>query len=370
MTTKTTFWNLLANYKISIPLIERDYTLGRESEASKRDLLLNRIYSHLTSNKSLHLDFVCGRAEGDTFTPIDGKQRLITLFLLHWYVSVKENIAINEKRMLDRFVCNMRTSSRNFCEALVHKEITLPDSNNIEGLAAAIRNKYWYKCAWNNHPNIQSMLVMIEAIHQQFGNTDNTSLWESLTQDDIITFELLDMAKKGYMQTDEPYLKAYTRGKQPTPFENFKTQFIQLIAQLHPHKKIEHPIKGEVTYATYFASKIEGEWTDLFWAFREDKTTIDDNFSDYFQYITRMLYLKDKKNSTATDFTNSFNQYEAVYGSKGNLLFLIDSLNGLYELAVNQRQTDEESLNHFFNSLAHKVGANVKEMEMNTDSAK
>ena len=135
MTTKTTFWNLLANYKISIPLIERDYTLGRESEASKRDLLLNRIYSHLTSNKSLHLDFVCGRAEGDTFTPIDGKQRLITLFLLHWYVSVKENIAINEKRMLDRFVCNMRTSSRNFCEALVHKEITLPDSNNIEGLA-------------------------------------------------------------------------------------------------------------------------------------------------------------------------------------------------------------------------------------------
>ena len=208
MTTKTTFWNLLANYKISIPLIERDYTLGRESEASKRDLLLNRIYSHLTSNKSLHLDFVCGRAEGDTFTPIDGKQRLITLFLLHWYVSVKENIAINEKRMLDRFVCNMRTSSRNFCEALVHKEITLPDSNNIEGLAAAIRNKYWYKCAWNNHPNIQSMLVMIEAIHQQFGNTDNTSLWESLTQDDIITFEPLDMAKKGSMQTNEPHLKA------------------------------------------------------------------------------------------------------------------------------------------------------------------
>ena len=70
------------------------------------------------------------------------------------------------------------------------------------------------------------------------------------------------------------------------------------------------------------------------------------------------------------DFTNSFNQYEAVYGNKANLLFLIDSLNGLYELAVNQRQTDEESLNHFFNSLAHKAGANVREMEMNTDSAK
>lgn len=370
MTTKATFWNLLTNYKISIPLIERDYALGRENEAYKRDLLLKKIYSHLTNNKSLHLDFVCGRAEGDTFTPIDGKQRLITLFLLHWYVSVKENINIDEKILLDRFVCNMRTNTRNFCEALVNKEITLPAPNNKEGLADTIRNKYWYKCAWNNHPNIQSMLVMIETIHQLFGNTERTSLWELLTQDEIITFELLEMAKKGYMQTDEPYLKAHTRGKQPTQFENFKTRFIQLIAQQHAHKKIEHPTKGEVTYATYMASKIEGEWTDLFWEFREDKTTIDDNFSDYFRYITRMLYLKDKKNSRAADFTNNFIQYEAVYGNKANLQFLIDSLNNLYELTVNQRRTDEESLNHFFNSLVHKVGANMTEMEMNTYSAK
>ena len=38
-TNNTTFWNLINSYKISIPIIQRDYAQGREEEFEKRENL-------------------------------------------------------------------------------------------------------------------------------------------------------------------------------------------------------------------------------------------------------------------------------------------------------------------------------------------
>ena len=74
---------------VEIPLIQRDYAQGRpdaqieEIRVSFLEVLLDAI----TGGEPVGLDFVYGKIDGATFHPLDGQQRLTTLFLLHWYVA-------------------------------------------------------------------------------------------------------------------------------------------------------------------------------------------------------------------------------------------------------------------------------------------
>ncbi len=79
--------------KIEIPMIQRDYAQGRKTPDVDRirKRFLSSIYSALTENKPLKLDFVYGDInENKVLTPLDGQQRLTTLFLLHWYIARHE----------------------------------------------------------------------------------------------------------------------------------------------------------------------------------------------------------------------------------------------------------------------------------------
>ena len=107
MENKMTFWELLKKYKIEIPKIQRGYAQGRTDEKTERlvNIFLNDIKNAILTNTSLNLDFIYGRIENNTLIPIDGQQRLTTLFLLHWYFAVKENKLGNEnnKEILKKF---------------------------------------------------------------------------------------------------------------------------------------------------------------------------------------------------------------------------------------------------------------------------
>ena len=355
MINRATFWQLITDYKINIPLVQSGYALGRKNEAERRNDFLNSIHKHLTQNNNLHLDFIYGRVEGDTFTPINGQQRLTTLFLLHWYLSVKENIHIEERMLLHRFEYDSRNSSREFCHALVNNEFDMPSQLQENDFATTIRNKYWYKNSWNDDPTIQSMLVMMDGIHQKFHLTKGVSLWDCLTQEDNISFDLYDLGKKGYMLTDQLYIKMNARGRQLTQFENFKPYFIKFLDKHYKDKKILHPKMGEVSFANYFSYKIEQEWADVFWLMRDDKNTIDYNFSAYLKHITQLLFDKNQQDANPQDFVNTFAQYIQVYSHKDNLMFLFNSLNNLHDLVINQGKVDKGSIEEFINSLNNKV---------------
>ena len=75
--------------KIVIPSIQRDYAQGRDSDTIKRvrDNFLDALYNAITV-KPIVLDFIFGDVvlenEINKFTPLDGQQRLTTLYLIHW----------------------------------------------------------------------------------------------------------------------------------------------------------------------------------------------------------------------------------------------------------------------------------------------
>lgn len=89
-TTKYTFWKLINEYRIEIPIIQRDYAQGRNVDKIPeiRKEFLESLYNAIVNeSNTLDFDFVYGsieEREGDkVLLPLDGQQRLTTLFLLH-----------------------------------------------------------------------------------------------------------------------------------------------------------------------------------------------------------------------------------------------------------------------------------------------
>lgn len=75
--------------EIEIPIIQRDYAQGRADDETTtlRDRFLDAIVDAVTTNQRMGLDFIWGDVRGGVLRPLDGQQRLTTLFLLHWYVA-------------------------------------------------------------------------------------------------------------------------------------------------------------------------------------------------------------------------------------------------------------------------------------------
>lgn len=89
-----TFGELIRENKIVIPKIQRDYVQGSNAQQEKRDEFLAVLLDHLVSDKEYHLDFIYGTGGTDQgeFLPLDGQQRLTTIFLIHWVLSQRSGI--------------------------------------------------------------------------------------------------------------------------------------------------------------------------------------------------------------------------------------------------------------------------------------
>lgn len=276
--SKYTFWNLLKEYSIEIPIIQRDYAQGRTSDNATiiREELLDAIYQALTEQEPLEFDFVYGTVEEDVLYPLDGQQRLTTFFLLHWYIAQKEQFMEEAAEVLAKFSYTTRTSSRDFCKMLTQldycPELGVPVSEFI-------KDENGYFRAWDTDPTISHMLTMLDAIHEKFYDTEG--LYENLTSEDcLLTFNYLPM--EHYALTDELYIKMNARGKALSLFENFKAKFIQHLKQ------------AELPYE-HFEERIDKEWTDLLWDYRDDDNTIDKQFMNLFCYFTEMQYLESEE---------------------------------------------------------------------------
>src|SRR5574344_98236 len=125
MQKNITFLDLIEQYSICIPKIQRDYAQGREDRKTTeiRESFLEEMIETLTAkeNSPLVLDFVYGSTDNkNVFTPLDGQQRLTTLFLLHWYLLPTDKTQLLKNEIgIPRFTYETRISSKDFCKQLV-----------------------------------------------------------------------------------------------------------------------------------------------------------------------------------------------------------------------------------------------------------
>lgn len=287
--------------KIEIPIIQRDYAQGREGKEELRINFLKFLLEAVNGTPK-ELDFVYGSVRDKILQPLDGQQRLTTLFLLHWFVAVKENKLDDElKNLLTKFTYETRTSSREFCIDLINKGIIYNPDQNISEL---IIDSSWFFLSWKRDQTIKSMLTMLDDIQQTFQY--ETKVWEKLNN---ISFHYIELQNFGL--SDDLYIKMNARGKPLTDFENFKAKFEQYINKESWEKNAEATER--------FSHQIDTLWTDLFWNYR-DKTenVFDEQLLSFFRTMAVINYTlkapKDDKFRKIIDLLRgsqkvSFNQY-------------------------------------------------------------
>jgi len=349
---KLTFKELIHKHKVEIPIIQRDYAQGREGKADIRTNFLNALLE-VIDDKKLELDFVYGSVKKSVLQPLDGQQRLTTLFLLHWFVALKENqLDVELKELLTKFTYETRTSSREFCIDLINKGIVYNAEKNISEL---IIDSSWFFLSWKRDPTIKSMLTMLDAILQTFQN--KTEVWDKLNN---ISFHYIELQNFGL--SDDLYIKMNARGKPLTNFENFKAKFEQYIKQ-NNWENNENPTET-------FSHQIDTVWTDLFWNYRNEENVFDEQILNFFRTFALINYtLKAKKDDKFREIIDllrssqnvSFNQFldlgcfdEDYFKTLKVVLNKISDKNGLKTFLSNTTYTDEEEI--FNGAIKNNLG--------------
>ena len=257
--------------EVEIPLIQRDYAQGREDPevAQIRADFLNVLCDAVTGGAPAGLDFVYGDVRAATLRPLDGQQRLTTLFLLHWYVAFRTG-RLSPNLPWTRFRYATRASSELFCERIVAN----PPPKEVMGPSTWIKDQAWFLHVWRHNPTIQAMLVLVNALDDRLKEVDLESAWANLSDhaNPAISFHLLPIEEIG--AGDELYVKMNSRGKPLTPFENFKARF-------------EKALEGS-SRAAEFAHRVDGVWSDVLWRYRGRNDVVDDEFIRYFMFVTEV----------------------------------------------------------------------------------
>lgn len=288
---KKSFWQLLKNNKIEIPIMQRDYVQGREGKEYLRQSFLESLKNALDDEKYiLKLDFVYGSMENGRLYPLDGQQRLTTLWLLHWYIALRADELNAAAKILQNFTYETRISSREFCKQMC-KPSNFRDTDCKQGdIVAFITSQIWFYSIWKQDPTIQSMLRMlggtqskkesksdiVDGIEGLFGRTTDFSIyqsyWKKLTSDTVpIVFYYLSLEDFGL--SDDLYIKMNARGKQLSNFENFKADLVRYIQEklANDSNLIQNGIP----------IKLDTEWTDIFWQNRTEDGKIDEIYFEF-----------------------------------------------------------------------------------------
>ena len=343
-----TFWKLLNDQGVEIPSIQRDYAQGRDYGKIPiiRKKFLEAIINALDNKEILGLDFVYGKIFGlrneeeykrnkkaieallhsiKTYAnsidltigetsvdekdfgdqkliyliPLDGQQRLTTLFLVHWYLA-KRLGNLKDLSTLKNFRYKTRKSSENFINLLCANG----KLNFKLNLKEEIINQEGFSNTWQNDPTVNSMLNVIEEIHQltvdrNYSQLKLSSFYEGLMSKDLIYFDFLDL--KDFNLSDDLYVKMNARGKQLSDFENFKAWLFNKIEQENLIKDISR---------TDYNQNFDVSWNDIFWnAKSKNIYEIDSSYFEYFKLSFLSHFIKDysaKENSIINKKANNY----------------------------------------------------------------
>lgn len=321
-----------------IPQIQRDYAQGRESELELRKGFIGKIKETLQDNElNLNLDFVYGYTENggnseEVFIPLDGQQRLTTLWLTHWFLAprIENKLTDETKSYLSKFTYETRVSSKRFCTSLTNQPLAIDDNTII---SQQIIDASWFMASWSNDPTVMAMLNMLDTLQEEF--LERESSWVNLVQKEKITFDFIDIKSDEFKLKDELYIKMNSRGKPLTTFENFKAQFSALLASektnyLNDKREYENTT---VSYQQYFAFKIDSIWMDLFWNYRiKTNNELDNSIYRFINFVAEFMFFRSNPNATSSDVKTDFNFLNTVFSRKENIDFLFDALDFLASL--------------------------------------
>lgn len=243
------FLNIFKNKVICIPLLQRDYVQG-----GKESVISPFIDSLLDESNPSDLNYIYGYTKEGNFIPVDGQQRLTTLWLLYLYVAAKAG------KMSD-FTVNLTFLSReyadDFCERLKCKmPEVLQKATENDKLNSIIQDEYWFLSSWLNNATVKNMLLTLMYIHRKCAGQEAETLWKHLLSEDGITFAFLDMSEENGLD-DDIYIKMNGRGRPLSVFENLKSWMDEKVMQAMKD--------SDELWLHGWIKNMDNSWTQFFW---------------------------------------------------------------------------------------------------------
>ncbi len=335
------FYNLIQENRIRIPMIQRDYAEGRRTakiDAIRKNFLNEMLKVLFHPEAELKLDFVYGSYRDNAFEPLDGQQRLTTLFLLAWIFRSKECdlLRLPDDKTHSLFTYETRVASEEFCDTLVRhyacdlieewnvkkddkpdpekqenteapvdverqhflkvgeedievgkwfydeSEKTFEKNNGKIKLSDVIKSKDWFKWGWHKDPTVTSMLVVIDTVMELIEENDYEYSTDIGNRLGSITFKHLDL--KELDMSDELYVKMNSRGKQLSDFDIIKSTL---------EEEIFLQKKQSSDFESRWREAVDGRWTNFFWqkSLKEKEEQKDLEFKDVAKVEDRYLRL-------------------------------------------------------------------------------
>lgn len=260
---------------VEVPELQRDYAQGRSDlKTSKvRADFLDAIARAVRGEQALALDFIYGElTDAGALQPVDGQQRLTTLFLLHWYLAARTG-RLPSTSGWTRFTYRTRPGARRFCERLCAQAADF----SVMTPSQWVVDQPWCPPNWREDPTISSMLVVLDAMHERFKVIDCEAAWLRVVEAPVpmITFDVLPVRDLG--PADELYIRMNSRGKPLTEFEVFKARFEHVLEAIDPG------------FPGRFAERADNQWADVFWPYRGGDEVIDEELLRYLRFTTELL---------------------------------------------------------------------------------
>lgn len=241
MRREDNFQQLVKNTKIIIPIIQRDYAQGRNNPKAivVRTRLIDE-WIDILKDKNLRMDFnyIYGNETRNIFYPVDGQQRLTSLYLLYWYLAMATNNAdeIDEWQ----FDYKTRNSASEFFAFLHDTEKSdnlfkiLHSGKKEDDKQFAIRNESWFKTKWENDPTVVSCINFLCMLSDKLSNYEEEfiSFWDRLNDTDCpaVYFTCLTECDDEFAEIEaaKKYTRMNARGKRLTNFENLKAMIDEI----------------------------------------------------------------------------------------------------------------------------------------------
>lgn len=309
------------NKTIHIPLLQRDYVQG-----GKESVIVPFVDSLIDQSSPSDLNYIYGYTDSEgCFIPVDGQQRLTTLWLLYLYASAKAQ-KVDDFRVDFTFLS--REFAQDFCERLKTKLPSLLASTTLDkSLDKEIRDQYWFIDSWYNNVTVRNMLNTLKYIHRKCASKNAKELWEFLSSGKCnISFAFLDMsADKGL--DDDIYIKMNGRGRKLSEFENLKSWMDEKVSSL--------------SFAEEWKKNMDNAWTDLFWQNRNREQEHPEEIDDeqlFFFYNLLVLY-----------HIQSGELQKTITSIRENKQYLYEEL--LVLLDLNAKSDDTEVTNSIYEKL-------------------
>lgn len=350
------FSDFIKEHNVRIPRIQRDYTYGSGTKKTEEvvEKILNDIKKSLEDTDSeLILDFVYGSNDFEgNYSPLDGQQRLTTLFLLQLFALWNSD---QNKELVFHYAT--RDNTEEFCKNLTDPKIFKYDPEG-EKISEQIKDSSLFRTSFNDDPSILSMLVVLDKIEHKFKDLAKDGvLFDLLENNCRIKFFCLDFGNYG--RADDLYIKMNSRGKALTDYEIFKSQIEKYIEVNLGDKELKYE----------FAKKFDTLFTDLVWS--ELNYNLEDVDKSFVNLIRNILWLRNFKRGN-TKYLESLDvlghylppeDYEerevlpAWYLEKEDIRFIIDFLDAFYkayEFGL-KNNWDQDILDNFWNHFLYKT---------------